>query len=176
MNLSEIVYPVYKLRNKPLESEGLLYYLSEYEKEDSIVRSFQILDDANVPGDSLAMRRLHLRSLGEPLKKINRAIFFLGDLIKLANPQTWFIDSNGKLFTYTKATRAKLRYHKVTKVIPMSTGGVVVEVEGISSRFKALFVPEIPNNQLYAGILHMGLSKILYGFYDDKYDDTWRMV
>jgi hypothetical protein len=134
------------------------------------------IDDTTLKGDTLARRRLRMKSLGVPLMRLTKAFFFLGDLIKVATPKTWFIDSNGKIFNYHKQTRAKLKFHKVEKIIPLPSGGVIVEPDNLSVRFKALFAPNIPLSELYVGILYLGLSPILYGFYDKKYNDTWRLV
>jgi hypothetical protein len=122
------------------------------------------------------MRRLKMKSLGVPLFKLSKAIFFLGDLIKISKPNMYFIDANGRLFTYKKETRAKLKYYKVSKVLDIPTGGVIVETEELSSRFKALFAPTIPLQNLYVGVLQVGMSHILYGFYEEKHKDTWRLV
>lgn len=181
MNLSELVYPIYRLREEePQRQGGVLFYFYEKAREtfDSIEHYFvlKIIDDTNLNGESLATRRLQIRNNGDIPYRLNRAIFFLGDFIKIATPKMWFIDSSGKIFRYSKQTRAKLSYRKVTKVIPIKTGGVIVEVEGLSSRMKALFVPRIPRNDLHAGVLLMGMAPILYGFYDQKYKDTWRMI
>lgn len=181
MQLSDITYPVYKLREEePQKLNGVLFYFFEKAREtfDSIENYsvLSIIDDTNLPGDTLALRRLIMRNTGTTPYKLNRAIFFLGDLIKMAKPKLWFIDSKGKVFKYSKVTRARLVYRKVEKIIPITSGGALIEVEGISSRLKSLFMPSIPFDKLYAGILIMNRSLILYGFYDTKYKDTWRMV
>ncbi len=176
MNLQEISYPVFRLRaEKPSEYNGVLFYAYDRVTEEGDIEPvIRILDDRNLDNPKLSMRRLILKTRGEKLFKLTKAIFFLGDLIKIAKKGMWFIDSNGKIFEYIKTTSCKLKYHKITKVIPVDTGGAIIEVEGISSRFKSLFYPE--PTMLYAGILHFGMSPILYGYYDKKYKDTRRMV
>lgn len=181
MNLSELTYPIYRLReNPPQLVEGVLLYFFEKAREtfDSVEHYYElrIIDDTNLSGDTLAKRRLQIRNLGGTPYRLNRAIFFLGDLIKISTPKMWFIDSTGKLFQHSKRTRAKLVYRKVTKAIPIKGGGLIVEVEGMSLRMKSLFTPRIHLNDLHAGVLLMGMAPILYGFYDQKYKDTWRMI
>ena len=102
------------------------------------------------------------------------ALFFLGDLVKVGKKSVWFIDSTGKLFNYAKDTRASLRFYPISKLMRINTGGVIVEAKGIPTRFKSLYPPA--NGEQYVGILHFGKSLILYGFYDQQYDETWRMV
>lgn len=177
MNLSEINFPVYKLRDeKPLERDGILFYTydSVDEETEELSTVVRIIDDTKISSDKLSIRRMAIKLAGGKLFRLHKAIFFLGDLIKIAKKGLWFIDSSGKIFEYHKTTRVKLKYHKITKLIRNPVGGAIVEVEGIPSRFKSLFFPS--NDKLYAGILHNGLSTILYGFYDAKYKDSWRTI
>ena len=106
----EIAYPLFKLGiRKPETIDGVMFYLNQYENdgEDPSTR-IKIIDDRNEPGATLALRRLKLKVANIDLFKINKAIYFVGDLIKLATPHTWFIDSNGRLFNYLKTSKAKL--------------------------------------------------------------------
>lgn len=176
MNLSEIRWPVYRLRNeKPSVDSGIHFYAYDrYSEEGDSSIVLRIVDDRNITHEKLSMRRLAVHANGGKLFRLTRAIFFIGDLIKIATKNTWFIDSHGSIFQYTKTSRCKLKFHKITKVIPVNTGGAIIEVHGISSRFKNLHYPE--PDKLYAGILHNGMSPILYGLYDKEYKDTWRMI
>lgn len=176
MNLQEISYPVFKLRDeKPSEYNNVIFYsYVNIDEEGNESYAVRIVDDRNLDNPKLSMRRLLLKHRGEKLFRLSKAVFFLGDLIKLAKKGQWFIDSTGKIFEYTKTTYCKLSYHKITKVIRTDTGGAIIEVEGIATRFKSLFYPE--QDKLYAGILHFGMSLILYGYYDKKYKDSRRMV
>ena len=175
MHLREIAYPVFRLgTSKPEVDDRVLYYLYTREEDEGIRYELKIVDDPKLQQPTLALRRLHLRNMGVPLSKIHHAIFFLGDLIKLATPTTWFIDSNGRLFNYTKTNRANLKFYKIAKKIPISTGGVIIEAEGINTRFKALYMPS--TDMTYVGILHCGMTLVLYGFYTEKHQDTWRRV
>jgi hypothetical protein len=176
MELNSISWPVYRLRNeKPSERDGIHYYAYEnYNEEGERTVALRIVDDKTIDNPKLSLRRLAIKSAGLKLFRLTKAIFFLGDLIKLATAQMWFIDSAGKIFQYTKSTRCKLKFHKITKVIRVETGGAIIEVQGVNARFKSLYYPE--SDKLYAGILHYGMSPILYGYYDQKYDDTWRMI
>lgn len=174
--MKEISYPVFRLgTNKPVTEWGVVFYYHHKETEDGQLVSVRIIDDKNLPQQTLSLRRLQL-SLddGVSLFKISKAIYFLGDLIKISTPNTWFIDNTGKVFNYVKTSRAKLKIYPVAQLIPIKTGGVIVEAKGIMTRFKALYVPEIGLD--YVGILHWGKSLILYGFYETQHDDSWRMI
>ncbi len=179
-SLAEIAYPVFKLGiDKPITSNGLVYYYYENIEEDQdgeLIEQtqYRLVDDKNLPFSSLAMRRLAAKQNNAKLFKIKIAIFFLGDLVKIAKPNMWFIDSNGKLFKYQKTTRALLKFYRINLSIPISTGGSIIGVEGTATRFKTLFSPD--RDKKYAGIIHVGKSLILYGVYSEKYTDTWRKV
>lgn len=179
--MREIVFPVFRLgTNKPEVYDGVTYYYYigdtiEDENGDLIdSMDIRVIDDTNIIAASFAHRRLRMKMDGVKLHRLKNAIFFLGDFIKLAKPKVWFIDSSGKLFNYKKSTRAKLHFYPISEVIPLSTGGAVIEAYGIATRFKVLYVPE--TEMTHVGILNLNKSLILYGFYDKQYDETWRLV
>jgi len=174
-SLNTISYPIFRIGvNKPQTDSGVIFHYYEKDTEEGTIASLRIFDDINLPQQSLALRRLYLITQGAKLAKIGQAIFFLGDLIKLATPNTWFIDSAGKMFNYEKSTRAKLQFYEISKNIPINTGGSIIEAKGIITRFKSLYSPS--PYQKYVGLLHFGKSLILYGFYEEKPEDTWRLV
>ena len=178
-SLQEIAFPVFKIGiHKPETQGGLVFYYHERQEETdegTITQTkYTIVDDRNVAGDTLAQRRLRLKVKEVPMAKISNAMYFLGDLIKLGDPKLWFIDSNGKVFNYKRSIRAKLKFYEISQLIPIPTGGVIIEVKGIQQRFKSLYAPT--SDKSHAGILQYGQSKIFYGFYDQAYDETWRMV
>lgn len=177
--LSQLVFPVFRLgTSRPsVVDEVTFYYYENYKEVDDelvTVEVLRIIDDKSVEGSTLAMRRLRLKNEGVPILRMRHAVFFLGDLIKLAKPNIWFIDSTGRVFTYTKQTRAKLTFHKIKQMFPIRSGGVIVEAVGVISRFKSLFYPE--SDKTHIGLLHLGLGVVLYGFYTEQHKDTWRMV
>lgn len=173
---SDIIFPIYYIgRTLPISEGGVLFNIQGIDTKYSDAQyRVRVLDDKNVTGETLGARRLYLLTQGIRLVKLSKAIFFLADLIKLAKKGVWFIDNTGKLFQYHKTKKVKLTFKKVTKVIAMPQGGALVEIEGIPSRHKVLFHPT--NSNLYAGVLIDGISYILYGLYDKKYDDTIRYI
>ncbi len=115
-----------------------------------------------------------MQAQGAPMYPLRKAIFFLGDFIKMSKSGYWFIDSNGKLFTYKKSTRVKLKFRRISKIIAANTTGSIIEVEGIPNRFKTLYIAK--DYMRYAGVLEYRGMNILYGLYDQQYQDTWRMI
>ena len=178
MNLLTISWPVFRLgEHQPTEEGGLVYYSKQYvDLDDDTTRvGLRVVDDHSVPGDSLARRRLVLaQDPSVNLFPIKRALYFLVDMIKMAKATTWFIDSAGKVFQYKKSTRAKLTCHRVTKVLPGTGLGSIVELERIPTRFKTMFTPK-PETP-YAGVLQWGLGYILYGFYEEPFKPSHRLV
>lgn len=178
MNLKEIAWPVYRLgEHKPHVEGGVIFYSKEYLDKQSLESkvSVRVVDDKTIREPTLGLRRLRIRtSQTVKLFRIKAAIYFLADLIKLAKPTTWFIDSHGQLFQHRKATRAKLVCRKIKQVLPVAGLGCVLEVEGINHRFKSIRRPN--HGEQYAGILQWGLSYILYGLYLDPFPDTHRLI
>lgn len=156
-------------------AHNVLYYEAmSYDDDGKIIHTFHIIDDRNIDKPTLAERRLVLMKNGAKLYNIKHAIFFIGDLIKLASVGSWFIDNNGRYFQYKKQEFAKLIFKKIVKVIPINTGGSILEVDGIPSRFKTLYAP-MPH-ETWAGVLKLGKKFILYGLYDQQYDNTIRKL
>lgn len=175
--MSQVSFPVYRLtKNKPENKDGVLFYCNEYFNVDTAQtrKVVSIVDDTNIKEDTLNRRRLRAKALGAPLYPLRKAVFFLGDFIKMAKSGYWFIDTYGKLFQYRKATRTPLVFKRIKKIIPTKTTGSLLEVEGIPYRFKTLYI--VRDDMTYAGILDLGPIKILYGVYDRQYRDTWRMI
>lgn len=177
INLSQIAYPVFKIpgSNIPTTEGGVTFIYSEVREDDELENfSFKVIDDKNIDKPTLGLRRLQIQARGQTLHRLGKAIFFLGDLVKIATRHAYFIDSHGRIFQYKKSQRAKLTFNKIRNVIPIPTGGAILEIEGIPSRVKCLFAPR--QFDLYAGMLQFGMSFILYGLYEQRYKDSWRMV
>jgi hypothetical protein len=177
ITLTEISFPVFQLTNRqPLETDGVVYYITESFNKDNAVhtQNIRFIDDKTLPFETLSLRRLHIAKAKGSLYPIRRAIYFLGDFIKLAKKHLWFIDSKGQYFQYQKTTRAKLQFYKIENIFPIATGGAVVQVQGLPQRFKVLFKPD--STIKWAGIIEFKKLKILYGLYADNQPTSWRMI
>lgn len=154
----------------------MVYYSNTYVNVDDNTTTtyIKLVDDPQLPQSSLAHRRLKMKSMGAPLYPLRRAVFFMGDFLKLAKSGYWFIDSNGFVFTYKKSIKAMLRFRKITKIIPGKATGSIVEVEGIPERFKTVFT--VNPGMKYAGIIEYRGINIFYGVYDRQYKDSWRKI
>jgi hypothetical protein len=175
--LQAITWPVFKLSEKePNRKDGLVFFYTEYVDDSNDTNlTYKIVDDSNLPQKTLGLRRLALQK--DPkikLHKISTAVYFLADLIKLAKANTWFIDSAGKIFQWKKYTRAKLTTKKIKQVLPADGIGCVLEVVGLSQRFKSLQRPQ--DYHQYAVFLVINQMHILYGLSDVARKDSWRLV
>ena len=169
--LGTIQFPIYRVGYRKPEFDGTSYYFHKTNPDTGIDRKI-IVDSKEFPGDSLALRRLRMLAENRDLFQFRIALFFIGDLIKMSKPRLWFMDSNGKLFTYTKTSMARLIIKPIEKVIGTGSG-YVIKVKDIETRFKCLYAPK---SEIYAGILKIGHVLILYGVYTDPPQDTIRKV
>ena len=173
MNLGNLSFPIYTIgKEEPQHEDGVHFYLKYDQEKEKETR--YIIDDKNLPGNSLASRRLALKLNGSKLHGLKYSVFFIGDLIKIQKSYNWFIDSEGTVFNYVKTKRVPLVYREIGQLIPSNHGGAIVEVKGIGTRFKVLHAPT--GQVKYAGLLLVDHSYILYGLYEEKLQDTWRMV
>ena len=174
--LAKISFPVFVLgKLKPQVVDGIAFFLlgKDTKYSDAAYKTI-VVDDKNLAGQTLAARRLELLTQEVPLFKLKKAVFFVGDLIKLAVSGTWFIDSLGFIFEYKKTTTVPLEFRPITKVIQIATGGAIIEVQDIATRFKTLFAPT--TDQTHAGILVWNKAFILYGLYNKQYSKTTRRI
>ena len=177
MNLEKVHWPVFKLLDEEPERCGtkLLYRRLRIDFDTTdLVEIEKVIDDTSVPGATIGARRIVLANQDVKLLKIKKAVYFLSDLVKLAKANSWFIDSSGYHFQYKKSKRCKLVCKKITNILPGKTTGVVLELEGIHSRFKAMRSPE--PYEMYAGVLLHSSGYLLYGIYEHKFEDSWRMI
>lgn len=175
-NLTEIAWPVFRLADrKPDFKDGLSFFFTHYVNEhNEETGNMRIIDDKSYPQKTLGLRRLAMQLDEVNLYPIRTAIYFLADLIKLGKAATWFVDNSGRVFQYEKNTRAKLITKKIKQILPADGLGCVVELEGISSRFKCMRRPN--EFQSYARVLKFGMGFIFYGFCEEVKPDSWRMV
>ena len=130
----------------------------------------KLLDDKNMPGDSLGLRRM----LTPHKEQYN-----LRNMITTANglmkqKTKYFIDNGGNPFIYEKTEFAQLKYLKIKKVEP-KTKTCLLWVHGCSFPFTIPRPPE--TGFMWAGILHIKNNPwLLYEYAEEKLKDTRRKV
>lgn len=158
-DIEKITFPVYSLHSENIIlTDGLLYLENE------------ILDDKNMPGETLGIRRL--QSPHKNLCKINRQINDFISLLK--NPKKTFIDTKGIIFTYEKTQFMRLKYVKIKKVVKNGRASILK----LHGTYNSFVVPRPPPVDVeYAGILYFKeLPWLLYEYSNIKLKDTRRMI
>lgn len=176
MQLKDINFPVYFIGySEPMVVDNIHFFMYIEESDDSAPKCiYRIIDDKNRPEETFALRRLAMYREGVSLYKLNKAIFFISDLLKITKGMTWFIDTKGTVFSYKKTKRVPLVYKKIKKIYKIPTGGAVIELHDIVQRYKVLHMPIL--EQTWAGLLDMGNSYLLYGIYSSPGQKTYRMI
>ncbi len=135
-----------------------------------------ILDNKNIRGNTLGIRRLNLSSsLQEdqrlyPLRKI---FYTFSDIITHKHKHKVYIDSIGTLFKYTKSKRCNLVYKKITNIEVQATR-ILCTCKGL---FRPIEVPYIPRVMpRYLGLLCFQGDYILYELSQCAKAETWRLV
>ena len=158
-DIPKVRFPVYALPSSNwMTVDGLVYVDNG------------LIDDRNMPGDSLGLRRLQTPQPG--LRVLNRSVPNLVGILK--RYPSCFIDSNGKLFMYVKTLSCKLKFLRIKKVERKEVASLLW-VKGIKSPFTIPRPPE--DGRLWAGILYMkGLPWLLYEYSTEPKKDGVRKV
>jgi len=128
-----------------------------------------ILDNMNLPGETLGERRLHIKT---GLRYIPRKAYYnITQLIK-SNNKT-YIDSTGCVFTYKKTRMVPLKYYKVMDVVSTEEGCTLL-IKGIN--FKIRMNCREAYNINYVGVLETDMGYILYDTSETKLKDTRRKI
>ena len=83
-----------------------------YEQDRIVFLGEKVLDDKSMPGKTLGVRRL--QSGRKDLVKLKGVIFDLPEFIK--SKYKFFADVNGRVFTYEKTQRLRLRCYRVNRI------------------------------------------------------------
>ena len=86
----------------------------------------------------------------------------------------FYVDSNGKFFTYEKSKKAILKYHAIDKIQSKDVM-TLVWISGIPFPFEVARPPLLTDR--YAGILYVNnRPSFIYEITDTKKKDTWRKI
>lgn len=157
--INKIKFPVYVMPSENWsESDGLLFL------------DGRVIDDRNMPGDTLGIRRIQTP---HPVGKLNKQLDDFRGILK--SEQKTFIDTHGQPFVYYKTTFCKLKYVKIRKAIKKDTT-CLLYLEGRGN--KAFMVPRPPPDSMkYAGMLYLGkFPWVLYEYSEVRHKDTRRKV
>ena len=165
----DINWPIYHIRqHREIREDNKVLYI------DTTFGQY-IIDNKNLQGRSLAIRRLMLKGIeNNKVYTLKTVLFNLSDLIKHNHSSKWYIDSSGNIFRYNKTKKFHpLKYYKVTDVT-VSGISTLLTVEDI---FKPIILPYIPKKvEQYAGLVVLMGDYIVYEFSETKKKDTRKMV
>ena len=153
-----INFPVYSIDSLNFHSKDGLLFLDN-----------QIIDDKNMPGPTLGIRRLQT---SHTLYKLNRQIDSFIGILK--NPKKTFIDSHGEPFLYEKTRMTTLKYYRIHRIEKKKFYSVLW-IKGWNSSF---IIPRPPPEGMgHVGILLLGnLPWVLYDYADREHKQTVRKV
>ena len=157
--LNMVHYPAFRLPSNNLESKDGLLYLDG-----------QILDDRNMKGETLGIRRL--QTPFKSLHPLSKACELPISIIKQAGGP--YIDNLGKLFNYRKTKFCQLKYYKIKK-IDRKVVASVLWLHGINF---PIAIPRPPSLEYpWAGMLLLeGNPWLLYEYAREKLPSTRRKV
>ena len=155
-----VTFPVFYLPSSNWsEQDGLLYL------------DGRLLDDRNMPGETLGLRRL--QTPFKDLYPLDKSMIDIVGLIKNTNDNS-YIDMLGNHFTYHKSVFSQIKYYKISRVEGRDSASLIW-LKGINFPFKQPRPPLSDNN--WAGVLHIqGRPWIIYEFSPDKKADTRRKI
>jgi len=158
-HLGNIVFPIFKLPSDNWSEQDGLVYLDG-----------QLLDDRNMEGETLGLRRL--QSPFRDFMEIQKSLVDIVGLLK--QPPASYIDNKGRLFTYQKTFFAQVKYYKIKRIEGREIASILW-LRGINFPFR-LPRPPLPENT-WAGVLHVqGIPWIIYEFAESKKDATRRKI
>jgi len=159
LNYEAIVFPVYTVHTDNVEmADGILWV------ED------QVLDDRNMKGKTLGLRRLQ-----SPMKSIYPLKYMVQDIPSLLmHKGKQYIDSEGHYFVKEKTTQVQLKYHKILRVERKEVVSILWCKDCV---FPFTLKRPLDDNITWAGILYkQNIPWILYNVSSKKEKDTWRKI
>jgi hypothetical protein len=157
--LIDIAYPAFRLPTTEWESRDGLVFVNN-----------QIVDDRNMPGETLGLRRLQTPMKG--LLPLNKAYEFPIAIIK--ETPGLYIDNKGYLFVYQKTKFVELKYYKIKK-IDRKVVASILWLQGINFPIRVPRPP--PEKYLWGGMLHLYHKPwLLYNYAEQKLPDSRRKI
>ena len=159
MNYDNIDFPVFVLHTDNIELiDGILWIDN------------QVLDDKNMLGITLGMRRLQ-----SPMRSLYPLKYMLENETDLLHHQgKFYIDNSGLFFTKSKTITTQLKYHKIMRVEKKTTASQLWIKD---CPFPFTLKRPLPETASWAGVLYKnGVPWILYDLSEEKKKDTWRKI
>jgi hypothetical protein len=160
--LDKVAFPVYVLPEGHLDRVDGLLLLDD-----------RILDDNNMPGSTLGIRRLQTHTKRDQLVPLIKSMQTVVGVIK--NPAARYIDCNGKVFMYQRTRTIKVKYLKIKKIEPKEGTSTILWVRGINTPFTLIRPPYA--TMTWVGIIYLGdFPWIVYEFSESKKPDARKRI
>lgn len=159
-DIKNIKFPVYALPSSEwYEQDGVLF-----------INDGKVLDDTNMPGKTLGIRRLQCGR--KDLQTIKRAYPDFQSM--LSSKKKIFIDSAGEPFIYNKTLNSPLIHHKIKRIQLKDTKSIVW-LNLVPSPFT---IPRPPyGDALWARVLYFkGTPWFIYDFASERGKDSYKRV
>lgn len=177
MNIYQIKFPVYQIG-----LGGTIYIENNYIIYKNDRGQGVGIVDIDLPNLSFTARRLYLlernKLLPYKLRKLRPAFYFLSDLLKLRQLENrWFVDSAGNRFKYKKSKTVRVTFEPIEwwRFKDSNCLQVIVKLKGSNVLYECISPPKV--GESFAGLLHLSSkARLLYGFFDQKYDTTIRKI
>lgn len=125
--------------------------------------------------EGIGSRRLKMLAEEIPLYPLKLAIYSLGELLKVATPTQWFIDSNGQVFQYKKTRYVPVVYKEIVQAQRFSGFETIITVHDSPPIYKALYLPD--PEEKYAVFLQISPKALLfYGYSDVKLENKRKKI
>jgi hypothetical protein len=126
-------------------------------------------------GDGIGGRRLRMLAQGINLYPLKLAIYSLGELLKVATPTQWFIDSEGQVFQYKKTHFVPVVYKEIKEYYKHSAFETVITTYDSPPVYKTLYPPT--EGEQYAVFLQLSAKSLLfYGYSTTKYENKRKKI
>lgn len=135
-----------------------------------MIGEWRILDNKNLSGDSLALRRIRISS---NKYEINKAILTYSQLLKKHKSGDRYIDRTGMCFIYKKTTYVPLVYRKIINVLYLDGYGLAAYVEDLDSPVP---LPAGTDIEGYLGLLEYMGGFLLYELSNEYKPTTRKMI
>lgn len=133
----------------------------------------RIMDDTNMPGSSMGIRRMQTHTALKDLVPVKKAIVNYAGIFKNSANNS-YIDSTGIPFVYTRTRFSKLKSYKIRKIERKEVASVLW-VNGLDAPFTLIRPPE--SGMAWVSILHLGsFPWVVYGFSEERLPDARKKI
>lgn len=168
LDFSSVKFPVFLIRSHyKLYAEDNIDYIETYHNK-------YIIDNKNLTGDTLGVRRLKLKDLEFPLYPLAKSINTPEELIFQKPSKQKYIDSTGYIFTHKKTKMHPIVCLEIIEKIPIEGKGYLIRLRTCQTTF--LVSRDAIRGKRFARILKTNFGHFLYSLETDWMKDTLKKI